>query len=258
MTIFQNASQTDTGKTEDFHLQLSRGHISNHSAVHKFGWNTGIGVSEETIWDGSNVYSYSATGTATAHSTTNGDDSTSNVTISGLDENFLLVTDTITVDGAASANQYSRIFRATVATANTGTTNVNAIDIKTHSNTVARISAGQGQTLMALYTIPANKTGYLQKAQFTSNKTGQPAVFRILTRIANGNPVNEGPFRTIGQFGQMDGPTEYTYNCPIRLSSNTDIEIRATGTASAPACGAVFDLILIDGQDTVVPGTGVD
>ena len=257
MTQYQNPSATDSGKTEEFHLQLSRGHISNHSTVHKFGWNTAIGVAEETIWDGSNVYSYSAVGTATAHSTTNASDSASTITISGLDENFLLVTDTLTVDGAASANQYSRIFRAFMSTANTGTTNVNAIDIKTHSNTVARISAGQGQTLMALYTIPANKTGYLQKVQFTSNKSGQPAVFRILTRIADGNPPNEGPFRTIGQFGQMDGPTEYAYYCPIRLASNTDIEIRAIGTASAPACGAVFDLILIDGQDTVVPGTGV-
>mgnify|MGYP007029101448 FL=1 len=56
----------------------------------------------------------------------------------------------------------------------------------------------------------------------------------------------------------MDGPTEYTYYCPVRLASNTDVEIRATGTASSPACGAVFDLILIDGQDTVNPGTGVD
>jgi len=258
MSRFQNPSATDTGKTEDFHLQLARGHISNHSAVHKFGWNTGVGTSEETVWDGSNVYSYSATGTATVHSTTNASDSSSTVTIQGLDENFLLVTDTLTVDGAASANQYTRIFRAFMTTANTGTTNVNAIDIKTHSNTIARISAGQGQTLMALYTIPANKTGYLQKVQFTSNKSGNPAVFRILTRIADGNPVNEGPFRTIGQFGQMDGPTEYIYNCPIRLPSNTDLEIRATATSSAPACGATFDLILIDGQDTVVPGTGVD
>jgi hypothetical protein len=258
MGIFQNPSATDSGKTEDFHLQLARGHISNHSSVHKFGWNTGVGTSEETVWDGSNVYSYSAIGTATAHSTTDGSDSASTVTIQGLDENFLLVTDTLTVDGAASANQYSRIFRAYMATANTGTTNVNSVDIKTRSNTIARISAGQGQTLMALYTIPANKTGYLKQVQFTSNKTGQPAVFRILSRVADGNPANEGPFRTIGQFGQMDGPTQYEYNCSIRLASNTDIEIRATGTASAPACGAVFDLILIDGQDTVEPGTGVD
>lgn len=258
MSKFQNPSATDTGKTEDFHLQLARGHISNHSAVHKFGWNTSVGTSEETVWDGSNVYSYSVTGTATAHSTTNASDSASTVTISGLDENFLLVTDTLTVDGAASANQYSRIFRSYMTTANTGTTNVNAVDIKTHSNTIARISAGQGQTLMALYTIPANKTGYLKQVQFTSNKSGNPAVFRILSRIANGNPANEGPFRTIGQFGQMDGPTEYIYNCPIRLPSNTDLEIRATATSSAPACGATFDLILVDGQDTVVPGTGVD
>jgi hypothetical protein len=45
-----------------------------------------------------------------------------------------------------------------------------------------------------VYTVPANKTGYLKKIQFTSDKDGQPAVFRLLTRI-DGNPANEGPFR---------------------------------------------------------------
>lgn len=254
MARYQNPSATDTGKTEEFHLQVARGHVSNHSSVHKFGWNPGVGTSEETIWDGSNVYNYSATGTATAHSTTNAADSASTVIIQGLDENFLLVSDTITVDGAASANQYSRIFRAIMETANTGVTNVNPVDIKTNSNTVARISAARGQTLMALYTIPANKTGYLHKVQFSSNKAGQPAEFRVLSRVGS----DSTPFRTIGLFGQMDQPTEYEYTCPVRLASNTDIQIRAVGTASAPACGAVFDLILIDGQDTVEPGTGVD
>jgi len=41
MSRFQNPSATDIGKTEDFHLQLARGHVSNHSSIHKFGWNTG-------------------------------------------------------------------------------------------------------------------------------------------------------------------------------------------------------------------------
>jgi hypothetical protein len=47
--------------------------------------------------------------------------------------------------------------------------------------------------------------------------------------------------------------TEYEYAVLLDLQSNTDIEIRAKASASSPACGAVFDLILIDGQDTVLP-----
>jgi hypothetical protein len=67
MSRFQNPSATDTGKTEDFNLQLARGHVSNHSSVHKFGWNHWRRHLFETIWDGSNVYtSYSGVATVSS------------------------------------------------------------------------------------------------------------------------------------------------------------------------------------------------
>ena len=48
MTQYQNPSATDSGKTEDFNFQLARGHVSNHSSVNKFGWNTSVGTGFET------------------------------------------------------------------------------------------------------------------------------------------------------------------------------------------------------------------
>jgi len=252
MSRFQNPSATDTGKTEDFNLQLARGHVSNHSSVHKFGWNPGVGTAFETIWDGSNVYTYHNAGVATVIST-NGVDSQGTVEIQGLDENFLLQTETVTVDGSASSTQFARVFRARLLTANTGTTNTAAINVRVDNTTSALISAGAGQTLMSVYTVPANKTGYLKKIQFTSDKDGQPAVFRILTRDGS----DSGPFRNSGQFGQMNGPTQYEYAVPLRFAANTDIQIQGKASASSPECGCVFDLVLVDGQDTITPGTGV-
>jgi hypothetical protein len=48
----------------------------------------------------------------------------------------------------------------------TGSTNAGDIDIEAAAaggTVVARITEGHGQTLMAVYTVPAGKTGYLLK-----------------------------------------------------------------------------------------------
>ena len=243
MTQFLNPSRTSTGKTEDFKLQLSRGHVSNHSHINKFGWNPALGSTFETIWDGSNVYTYQSSGTATAVSTSDSDDSASTVRISGLDANFNEATDLITVDGAASTNTYARINRAILVTANTGTINSNAIEIRQGGEIAAQISAGFGQTQMALYTIPAAKTGYLFKFQGSIDKQKE-VVFRILTRDNDeGTAFNEK-----GRFGTFGVPVTYDYDIPLKFSANTDIQVQGKAGATTEA-GAIFDLVLVDGSD---------
>ena len=50
-----------------FGLGVQKGLVTNFSGVQKFGLNTAVGTSFETIWDGNNTYTYpSSSGTATA------------------------------------------------------------------------------------------------------------------------------------------------------------------------------------------------
>ena len=251
MTQFQNPSQTDSGKTEDFNLQLARGHISNHSNVNKFGWNTGIGASFETIWDGSNVYTYHNAGTAVLTADTPASDNACTVEIQGLDENFVLRTETATVGGSATTTQFSRVFRMILKTANTGTTNADEIRCRVDNTTAAVITAGGGQTQMSLYTIPAGKTGYLKQFQGSLDKQKE-VIFRIITRDNDSN----GAFVEKARFGTFGVPVNYIYTYPLKFSANTDIQVQAKAGATTEA-GAIFDLVLVDGADTVIPGTGV-
>jgi len=251
MTQFQNPTRTDSGMTEDFNLQLARGHISNHSHVNKFGWNPSVGSSFETIWDGSNVYTYHNAGTAVLTGDTPASDNASTVEIQGLDENFVLQTETATVGGAATTIQFSRVFRMILKTANTGTTNVDDIRCTVDNTTSAVITAGGGQTQMALYTIPAGKTGYLKQFQGSIDKQKE-VVFRIITR----NNDSNGAFTEKGRFGSFGVPVNYIYTYPLKFTANTDIQIQALAGATTQG-GAVFDLVLVDGADTVIPGTGV-
>jgi hypothetical protein len=251
MTRFQNPSASDTGRTEDFNLQVARGHVSNHSHVNKFGWNTSLGASFETIWDGSNVYTYHNSGTAVLTSATPEDDNLSTVEIQGLDENFNIQTEIVTVGGDPSTTEFSRVFRMLMKTANTGSTNSDAITCRVDNTTAAVISADGGQTQMALYTIPANKTGYLKNFQGSIDKQKE-VVFRILARDNDSN----GTFNEKGRFGTFGVPVTYNYQYPLKFSANTDIQVQAKAGATTEA-GAIFDLVLVDGNDTVIPGTGV-
>ena len=241
--IFQNPSRTNTGRTEDFKLQIARGHVSNHYHINKFGWNAALGSSFETIWDGSNVYTYQNSGVATAVSTVSSADSASTVRISGLDANFEEATDLLTVDGAASTNTYARINRAILITANTGSINSNAIEIRQGGEIAAQISAGFGQTQMAIYTIPTDMTGYLFNFQGSIDKQKE-VVFRILTRDNDeGTAFNEK-----GRFGTFGVPVSYNYEIPLKFSANTDIQVQGKAGATTEA-GAIFDIVLIDGND---------
>ena len=62
-----------------------------------------------------------------------------------------------------------------------GADNLGNIDIKVSTTVVARITATKGQTLMAIYTIPAGYTGYLIQGTGTV-QSGADATGNIFVR----------------------------------------------------------------------------
>jgi len=73
-----------------------------------------------------------------------------------------------------TANSYIRIKRMTALTFGSSETNNGDIDAVADVDTTitARMSAGKGRTLMAIYTIPNAKTGYWIDGQAYMNKQG--------------------------------------------------------------------------------------
>ena len=140
-------------------IPISAGIVEGYSHINKFGYRDTIPNSFQTVWDGTTDYVYSAASVVTAVSDTPASDDGGTVEVQGLDQNYNVVTETLTIGGAASTAQFLRVFRARMVTANTGSTNVDEIRIQNGGTDEAIIKAGAGQTLMALYTIPAGKTG---------------------------------------------------------------------------------------------------
>jgi len=225
--------------TEYLELNIARGLVKGTTHINKYGYNPTVGSSYETVWDGANTYVYIATaGTATVTSTED-DDVDGTVLVQGLDSNYNEVEETLTIGGSAGQQLFYRVFRAQMLTANTGETNTGSVSITVDSKVAARITADYGQTLMAIYTIPAGKKGYMTQLDVGSSKDLENEV-KVLTRNGVSLSWNTKSFITT-----RGGFLEKNFKVPMELPEKTDIEVRAKSSATS-SISAGFELVIIE------------
>lgn len=235
----------DMIRLPNYGLGIAKGQFRNISSIHKFGAVPSMAVNTTgTVWDvNDTLYPWSAFATAGTLSipAVNASDNAKQVVLIGLDENYAELTETITVSSTVAVtttNSFIRIFRAYMT--NGSATNVGNINIQKGGTTVARITAGKGQTLMAVYTIPAGKIGYLMKGTATI-QAGADATGDMFVRY-----FGQQAFRVGHTFELSGNGGEYTYDfaIPVKLPEKTDIDVRASVRSNNARLSAAFDIIL--------------
>ena len=168
MSVHEIRSISQVGTSEPFELQISRGQISAHYRLHKFGFNPLINQTEETIWDVGGIYAYPSSAVKmTATSTDGANDEDVQVTIQGLDADYNQLSETVTLDGTGSGETsgfFLRVFRAFIEGSQEPSGTINITNTGT---TYARITLGENQTLMTVWTVPAGYTAYLLQKDVT-------------------------------------------------------------------------------------------
>ena len=223
--------------------------------VHKFGRNvdidTGVGLPED-IWDAGAAYAWPAAAAETTIVSSSADDDTGGtgaitVEVYGLDANYMAINETATLNGAAAvtlSKQYLRVFRAKVLTAGSGEVNAGNIQIKHGATVLAQITADYGQTLMAIYTIPADFIqAWLVKWYVTLTKKQATAATVAIQMRSFG-----GAWQTKEVIGisNTSGDWQYEYPQWIAVAPKTDIRIRALDvTADNTDISAGFDLLML-------------
>ena len=227
---------------DEFRLNVSRGLVKGAKHVHKFGAVPAMSQSTTgTVWDKNDtVYPWSAfNGSKTVVVTANTADDGKSITIVGLDSSYNEQEETVTIatGTATTTKQFIRVFRA-YSSAN----NANTISMAVSGTEVARITTGKAQTLMAVYTIPAGKTGYLYKgacsAQASADGTGD-----MFVRYFGQTSFRVGHSFEVSGAG---GPYVYDFACPIAIPEKSDIDVRITTRSNNGRYTASFDLILVD------------
>jgi len=270
---FQNVSTTEDGNLtisdNSDGLAIAKGDVTGHTFVHKFGnapdFDTGDG--EITVWDGAEddtdwenmVYNYSTTAAIDSISSSSAAD-TQDIVVQGLDANWELTTQTVTLNGqtrVALTTNLIRVFRAY---------NDNSTDLAGHvfvyeNDTLtggvpddpelirAIIDPSNQQTEMAVYTIPAGKTGYMRDWYMATSGGSKSSnyVFKLKSR-------NFGKIFRTKHTSALEAlapvPYQHKYEEPEVFQEKTDIEMTVESIASPAAAGnsvsAGFDIVLVD------------
>ena len=244
------SSITRVGTYEPWELQVGRGQIAFHERLFKFGSNPDVDGSNETIWDVGGLYAYPSSAvamTVTTDAGTPADDNGVTVVVSGLDEDYNEVSQEVTLAGSGTATTtqtFLRVFRAYVSGSQAPTGNLN---ITNGGTTYARITLGENQTLMAIWTVPAGYTAYMSRGTLSVGTANgnQFVTGRLSTREFG------GVFRTQAKVTLQNGFIDFPFDIPLEIPEKTDIETRAISSGTNNVVAATFTLIYIK-NDTLV------
>jgi len=226
--------------------------------VHKFGAVPAMSIDTVgTIWDEDDtIYPWAhidSNGALNIKVTNTNNENIANtdldgdtVEIQGLDENYEVQTETVTISGstATTANPYKRIYRARYQNGGSFDVNTSArILIQTSTNvTVAKILENQGQTLMSIYTIPAGFTGYLMRLDVTAQETAT-GEFKLMVREGG---VGSFAIRHVAEVTGRGGPYQLEYPIPQSFPEKSDIDARIHTFANNGRYTCTFDILLVD------------
>ena len=234
-----------------FYLAVQQGKVPGYTMVNKFGYNSSIGSGAfETIWEtgGQLVFQTTAQTVDVVSGDVNDDvagTGARTLRIQGLDSSFDLVEETVDMDGTTTVTTtqtFLRVFRMSVETAGTSGNNEGDITATYSSttDTAATITAGNGQTLMATYTIPNGYTGYLLSLNISSGKD-QEMQTKLITRDTT---VTNAAFQTKQFLDVRGGQTTVIFNAINVIPEKTDIQVDAKASSTSSA-SASFDLLLV-------------
>jgi hypothetical protein len=235
------------GSNKPFYLEVAQGQIAGYSFNHKFGAVSSMSTNTTgTIWDiDDTVYPWTSWDTAGTITLTraSASDADKVVTVQGLDSNYNVASEDITLtaaSGNAGTVSWKRVNRMFMIADGGG--NVGHVTAVKGGVNVARITAGYGQTLMAVYTVPAGKTGYLLQGTMTA-QNGADATGIMLVRYFGTDVFRTGhTFEVSGAGGQYD----YEFSIPIPITEKSDIDVRASTRSNNGRYTAAFDILLVD------------
>jgi len=254
-----NALRNAMAVQEPYELQVSKGQVAGASSLYKFGYNPDINGTEETIWSqGGDVVWPAAAFTAFISSSSTADTiagtGAQTVTVQGLDENYATQSVTVDMNGqtqvqVGDASGWIRINRAFVATAGSGGTAAGTVYIAATgvssgvpTGTIYASITDGNQTQMAVYTVPASHTLYLDDLIFTAaiSQANNYATVKLNTRDFGSN-VFRTKFINVLQSNELVIDFEF----PLAIPEKTDIECRAVTSNTNNQIGASFQGVLL-------------
>jgi hypothetical protein len=254
------SSVTRQGAFEPFGLQVSRGQIQGHSTVIVFGYNPDVDTSEETVWPDGGTIPHPTSASVLKISSSSTDDTSAGtgartVYIEGLDGNYAVVSETVTLNGQTAVNttnSYLYVNSFYVATVGSGGANAGNINAGTGTVTAGVpavlydiIATGYNNRTTGHYCVPAGYTGYMVNGSLSAGQaSGATAVTGFLKQHGPDGILRVGAVTTVN-----NGTSEFQFTMPYPIPEKNCVGATAIGTAANNAVSSYFNIILVKNPD---------
>jgi len=251
--------------TNDFYMEVARGNVTGFASREIVGtvpavagtydvWNAGI--------DTNKVISQVSTAAILYVSSTSAADTTQSVTITGLDANYDVITETIALTGqtrAAGTKAFLRVNSVTLSAACAGivyvfyAVTVTAGVPDTVSKIQANVAIAALQAYNAIYTVPRNKNLYLTSLRYqtATSTTTHDVIITVNRRLYGGTnvAVKQIKYLDLGTTNYTDDQVSFT-DQPILFPAKSEFRIGAAlagGTAmiTAVMCNLIEESITV-------------
>jgi hypothetical protein len=225
--------------SQNTYFDIARGHFSNVTPVNLFGFNETIATDYETIAkDGGGITPFPSSAVQMSLVSTAAD--TMDVLIQGLDADYNVLTETVTLTGTTpvvTINSFLRINGAQILSG----TNAGDISISNGGTEYAFIGAGIGVSQALIYTVPANSKLYINSVNFTSGTVNpnKYLIGRAHLTTATGASLN------FWQSTWAVGVLQFDVPVPFVVPEKCDFQLQAKSSSSENEISAYVNAHLV-------------
>ena len=225
---------------------IAEGNIAGHTAFFRFGHNEDVAAALETVWHGSNLRPYLASAERLQITSDDVDDDgdpvgdgARTVTIIGLDGNYDMLEETVTMNGVGNVLTDASFLRVcSLVTATAGATGANEGTITASNNAdtavLAMMTPGENMSHSACLTVPDGYAAYI--VQFTMGEASTKGCEIALWSRTEGGLWTKGQGIVL-----LDSAIPISLAMPPPFASRTDIEIRAEAVLAGANVTAGFE-----------------
>ena len=235
-------SITQNGRFEPWELQVARDQITWHSPLNLFGNTTALGSTAfGPLWEGltgaGGTYAYPASAVIMTLASSSASDTAVTIRIFGLGAGYVLQTEDVALNGTTNVNTTKTFLRINKMETLSG----NAVGNVTAVNgavTYAKITAGNGDTQMSIYTVPAGYTFYQTYYQADTNTSVTSGAYVKLRTYLVDNAAG-GVIHALNQTAfvqQLSIPLSF----PVAFAEKSDIQYQLLGAGGAGAVANIY------------------
>ena len=206
-------------------LAIAKGESNGYEARNIFGYNALVGTSFIPCWENNTAYVQPTTG-LTMTVTSNVADNGVVIRIIGLDVNYNIIAENITLNSAVPPTTTLQFFRINDVVTIGGNA-LNNIVVSSGGVTYAKVRGGDGKNQASIFTVPAGYTFYLMRIDAfcaTAAHNNRQIYFRNFVRLPTGVKlrVAETSFLETMHINRQ---------IPFKYTEKSDIEFQLRGSA---------------------------